>query len=73
MGDKIDSDLLSMAICFDSCSTKVVQLSNWNPFFYGFWCHHPSITQVVLKIEYVHKINIFGLKMTVKSGLEKIF
>ena len=27
----------------------------------------------VLKMEYVSKINIFGLKMMVKSGLEKIF
>ena len=26
----------------------------------------------VLKMEYVSKINIFGLNMTVKSGLEKI-
>ena len=27
----------------------------------------------VLKMEYVSEINIFGLKMMVKSGLEKIF
>ena len=27
----------------------------------------------VLEMEYVSKINIFGLKMMVKSGLEKIF
>ena len=27
----------------------------------------------VLKMEYVSKINIFGLKMIVKSGLEKIY
>ena len=27
----------------------------------------------MLKMEYVTKINIFGLKMIVKSGLEKIF
>jgi hypothetical protein len=26
----------------------------------------------VPKMEYVHKVNIFGLKMMVKSGLEKI-
>ena len=26
----------------------------------------------VLKMEYIPKINIFGLKMMVKSGLEKI-
>ena len=27
----------------------------------------------LLKMEYISKINIFGLKMMVKSGLEKIF
>ena len=27
----------------------------------------------ILKMENVHKINIFGLKMMVKNGLEKIF
>ena len=27
----------------------------------------------VLKMEYVSKINVFGLNMMVKSGLEKIF
>ena len=27
----------------------------------------------VLKMEYIPKINIVGLKMMVKSGLEKIF
>ena len=27
----------------------------------------------ILKMEYVSKINIFGLKMMMKSGLEKIF
>ena len=27
----------------------------------------------ILKMEYVSKINIFGLNMMVKSGLEKIF
>ena len=27
----------------------------------------------ILKMEYVSKINIFGLKMMVKSGLEKYF
>ena len=27
----------------------------------------------VLKMEYVSKVNIFGLKMMVKSGLGKIF
>ena len=37
----------------------------------------PNVTDsylvYVLKMEYVYKINIFGLKMMVKSGLEKIF
>jgi hypothetical protein len=33
---------------------------------------NPDIVYV-LKMEYVSKINIFGLKMMVKSGLEKIF
>ena len=27
----------------------------------------------ILKMEYVSNINIFGLKMMMKSGLEKIF
>ena len=37
----------------------------------------PNVTDsylvYVLKMEYVYKINIFGLKMMVKSGLGKIF
>ena len=33
---------------------------------------NPDIVYV-LKMEYVSKINIFGLNMMVKSGLEKIF
>ena len=49
------------------------------------WCDHKIVLQIntqymrnpdmvyVLKMEYVSKINIFGLKMMVKSGLEKIF
>ena len=37
MGDDIGSGLSSMAICSDFRSTKVVQLSNRNPYFYrGF-------------------------------------
>ena len=36
----------SMAVCFDFCSTNVVQLSNRNLYFYWFWCHHPLITQL---------------------------
>ena len=27
----------------------------------------------ILKVEYVYKINVFGQKMMMKSGLEKIF
>ena len=46
MGDDISSGLSSMAICFDFRSTNVVQLSNRNPHFYRFRCHHPLITQL---------------------------
>ena len=46
MGDDIGSDLSSMAVYFDFHSTKVVQLSNRNPYFYQFRCHHPLITQL---------------------------
>ena len=46
MGDVIGSGLLSMAVCFDFLSTNVVQLSNWNPYFYWFRCRHPLITQL---------------------------
>ena len=49
MGDDIDSGLSSMAVCFDFCSTKVVQLSNRNSYFYRFWCHHPLITKLRLE------------------------
>ena len=46
MGDDIGSGLSSMSVCFDFRSTNVVQLSNWNPYFYRFRCHHPLITQL---------------------------
>ena len=36
MGDDIGSGLLSLAVCFDFCSTNIVQLSNRNPYFTGF-------------------------------------
>ena len=36
------------------------------------YMRNPDIVYI-LKMEYVSKINIFGLKMMVKSGLEKIF
>ena len=31
------------------------------------------VTVYILKMKYASKINIFGLNMMVKSGLEKIF
>ena len=46
MVDDIGSGLSSMDICFDFRSTNVVQLSNQNPYFYRFRCHHPLITQL---------------------------
>ena len=45
MGDDIGSGLSSMAVCFDFCSTNVVQLRIWNQYFYRFRCHHQLITQ----------------------------
>ena len=45
-GDDIGLDLSSMVICFDFRSTNVVHLSNQNPCFYQFRCHHPLITQL---------------------------
>ena len=46
MSDDIGLGLSSMAVCFDFCSTNVVQLSKWNLYFYSFPCHHPSITKL---------------------------
>jgi hypothetical protein len=40
--------------------------------FYTQYMKNPDMVYV-LKMEYVSKINIFGLKMMMKSGLEKIF
>ena len=37
------------------------------------WYATDSYVLYVLKMEYVYKINIFALKMMMKSGLEKIF
>ena len=48
MGDDIGSGLSSMSVCFDFRSTNIVQLSNWNPYFYRFRCHHPLLTQLSL-------------------------
>ena len=48
MGDDIIMGLSSMAICFDFCSTNIVQLGDQNPYFYPFQCHHPLITQLTL-------------------------
>ena len=53
MGDDIGSGLLSMSVCFDFRSTNVVQLSNRNPYFYQFQCHHPLITQLTLSYKKV--------------------
>jgi len=51
MGDDNGLGLLPMAVCFDFHSTNVVQLSNQNPYFYRFQCHHPIITQFMQEIE----------------------
>ena len=50
MGDDIGSGLLSMAVCFDFLSTNIVQLSNRNPYFYRFPCHHSLITQLRINL-----------------------
>ena len=47
MGDDIGLGLSSMAVCYDFRSTNVVQLSNQNPYFYWFGCHHPLKTQLL--------------------------
>ena len=39
-----------MAVCFDFRSTNVVQLSNWNLYFYRLRCHHPLITQLIKRV-----------------------
>ena len=65
MGDDIGSGLLHMAICFDFCSTNVVQLSNWNPYFYRFRCHHPLITQLNRNLKLgIHWMNWISLLRT---------
>ena len=46
MGDDIGSGLLFMAVCFDFCSSFIVQLSNRNIYFYQFRCPHPLIAQL---------------------------
>ena len=46
MADDIGLGLSSMAVCFDFCSTNVVQLSKLNTNFYRFHWHHPLITQL---------------------------
>ena len=50
MADDIGSGLSSMAVCFDFLSTNVLQLSNWNPYFYRFPCHHPLSTQLRINL-----------------------
>ena len=59
MSDDIGLGLSSMAVCFDFCSTNVVQLSNRNPYFYRFRCHHPLTTQLSqgLLITFVRSAN----------------
>ena len=59
MGDDIGLGLLPMAICFDFQSTNVVQLSNWNPYFYRFGCHHPLITQLIVENKACMYLDIF--------------
>ena len=48
MGDDIGLGLSSMAICFDFCSSNIVQHSNQNPYFYRFQYYHPLMTQFTL-------------------------
>ena len=60
MGDDNGSGPSPMAVCFDFCSTNVVQLSNRNLYFYWFQCHHlvihhPLITQLRRKVRRVIK------------------
>ena len=49
MGDDIGLGLLFMAICFDFRSTNVVQLGNWNLYFYWFQHHLPLINQLIVQ------------------------
>ena len=60
MDNDIGSDLLSMAVCFDFCSTNVVQLSYRNPYFYQFRCHHPLIIQLSENIGACKSINSYS-------------
>ena len=60
-----------MAVCFDFCSTNVVQLSNRNLYFYRFWCHHPLITQLSfsnnfssLQLKSIKDIELFYFLLT---------
>ena len=53
MGDDIGSGLSSKAVSLDFRSTNVVELSNWNPYFYRFRCHHPLITQLTFSFSFV--------------------
>jgi hypothetical protein len=53
----------------------ITNLQDNVPFYFLFDVYYAtdSCFVYVLKMEYVPEINIFGLKMMVKSGLEKIF
>ena len=48
MGDGIGLHLSTMAVCFDFRSINIVQLSNQNPYFHRFQCHHPPYIKVLL-------------------------
>ena len=47
-------------------------MSIWLDSFNTQYMRNPDMAYI-LKMEYVSKINIFGLKMMVKSGVEKIY
>ena len=58
MGDDISASLLCVAVWIHFRSTNVVQLSNRNPYFYRFQCHHPLITQ--LSFDTISAQELFG-------------
>ena len=35
------------------CSTRIVQLSNRNLYFYRFWCYHPLVTQLTTNTNHI--------------------
>ena len=60
-----------MKSCIFEISRKVVFLKIFLHWFNTQYMRNHDMVYV-LKMEYVSKINIFGLKMMVKIGLEKI-